>query len=79
MSEQNLSPTKAGESRGIGAEPTAEPEGHPLRAVIECDPTLPQRRRRPRAALLAMLVLDETRIPPLSLRGAAGAAAISSS
>jgi HlyD family secretion protein len=57
MSKQNLAATKVAESGAAGVEASAEPEVHPLPAVIEHAPTRPERRRRPLLALVAMLVL----------------------
>ncbi len=59
MSEQNTRSTQVSESRGTGVEPSAEPEDHRLAlpAVIGHAPAQPERRWRPRLALVAVLVM----------------------
>ena len=56
MSEQNPGATEVAEDRGARVEAAAEPEVHPLPAVIEQPPARPERRRRPRFALLLALL-----------------------
>ena len=56
MPEQNLAMTKVAESGAPGVDAPAEPEAHSLPAVIEHAPARPERRRRPRFALLLALL-----------------------